>query len=479
VGDSVYPPILYSVGDVKDGVHELDSIAIGPIPVPKDATPVVITFSIVNSGDTDGVKKDVQFTLDSFADAGANMSYAFGTLINRFLMFPLHAFEFSSCDGIVVTDAVGIYGQTAAALTRAGRRYSETRRYPGRLNIFTPEYNAIYPSPGSCGETSDYSITWTIENVEGGAGQRELEQYGYPVVGMGGYADSEGVEHIVLALTGPLDPRHGILTSLSMSGADGRKVHSLVDPIGSLETTPTALSAWETGGAEQHSIIGDAQGGLYFTTTSTSHGGTTIEAVPLPTVPGITAVAGFYPNRALPGTDIGVYANHMFIGMSDGTIRYIVRGDTPDSWSDRGLVNIGAGRRIVGLAAFFSDRDGCGHLIAALNDGDIVDLRVSSDAAVEEPTFLDVRANISNPVAVAALTDGAGGYHRIYVASADGSIHEIWYPGVAAAGQGGVCTRAHFDSIQAMTAYYTDSDSHHHLVVAATDSRIREFVWRN
>jgi len=234
VGDQTYPPILYDVGDVQDGKHRLDRVAIGPIDLPNDATPIVISYSIVNAGDLSGLKSNIQFVLDSFSDAGANMSYAFGTLINRFLMFPFHAFEFASCDGVVAMDVIAIYGRTAATLTRTGARYSETRRYPGRLNIFTREYTGMYPSPGACGETSDYSVTWSIENVAAGTGQRELEQYGSPTVGVAAYSNrdgnGDGVEHVVVALSGSLEPPEGILTSLSMSLADGRTVHSGQDP---------------------------------------------------------------------------------------------------------------------------------------------------------------------------------------------------------------------------------------------------------
>ena len=169
--------------------------------------------------------------------------------------------------------------------------------------------------------------------------------------------------------------------------------------------------------------------------------------------------------------------------MHDGVIRYIVRGDTPDTWTDRGLVNIGSGRTILGLASFFSDRDGCGHLIVACDDGDILDIRVSPDAASVEPSFLDVRANIPNPVAVtgyyASPSDGGDDYHHLYVASADGNIHEIWFPGVATAGQGGVCIRAQFSDLKAIAAYFGLDDFLHHLVVATTDSKIREFLWRS
>jgi hypothetical protein len=111
-------------------------------------------------------------------------------------------------------------------------------------------------------------------------------------------------------------------------------------------------------------------------------------------------LAGFFPS--VGGLPITSFAHNIFVGMDDGTIRYLVRGDTPDSWTDQGLVNIGSGRRLVGLASYVSDRDGYGHVIAACDDGDVLDVRVSPDASTIDPTFLDVRANIPRPIAVAA-----------------------------------------------------------------------------
>src|ERR1700730_7759637 len=79
VGDQTYPPVLVNIGDVQDGSHPVNA-EFGPIDIPDDATPVVISYSIVNSGNPDQLKSDIKFVLDAFADAGANMAYAFGTL---------------------------------------------------------------------------------------------------------------------------------------------------------------------------------------------------------------------------------------------------------------------------------------------------------------------------------------------------------------------------------------------------------------
>jgi hypothetical protein len=260
VGDHTYPPVMFSIGDVQDGKHPVN-IEIGPIDVPDDATPVVISYSIVNSGDLNQLKSNIKFVLDAFADAGANMSYAFGTLVNRFLMFPFHDFEFASCDGVVAMDAIAIYGRTLSSLTRAGTRYSETRRYPGRLSTDTPEYGSMYPSPGACGETSDYSVTWSVENVPTGSGQRELVRHP-GVVSIAGYA-ANNVQYVVIGSGGSAG---GGITSTSMSAQDGGVVHADQDPKGSVVDL-SALAAWDAG-RTQHVVATTFAGNLTFATTT-------------------------------------------------------------------------------------------------------------------------------------------------------------------------------------------------------------------
>jgi hypothetical protein len=244
-------------------------------------------------------------------------------------------------------------------------------------------------------------------------------------------------------------------------------VHEDQDPKGSVPDL-SAVAGYAPA-LFQFAIAATQAGDLIVATTDlTGTRGTILEPVPIK--PGPIASGG-----AITGfLAFGGY--NVFIAMEDGTLRYLTKEpfDQRGSWSDRGALNIGSGRRIVGLASYVAERDGYGHVIAACDDGDVLDLRVSPDPTMAEPTFLDVRASIPNPIAVAGYF-GPDDYHHIYVASKDGNIHEIWFPGVATSGQGGVSVRAQFSGVFAIAAYPIASEGRHY-VVAAT--RILAASWR-
>jgi hypothetical protein len=130
VGNETFPPAMRWMGDVNNGDHHV-GLTIGPITV-DPATPVVTAYSILNTGGS-AVEWEarIKFVLNAFADAGGqNVPFGLGSLINDFLMFPFHAFEFADCDGIVVTDAISLTGSTLTLRTQNGQTYSEVRRYP-------------------------------------------------------------------------------------------------------------------------------------------------------------------------------------------------------------------------------------------------------------------------------------------------------------------------------------------------------------
>ncbi len=471
VGDNTYPPVMRALGDVKDGNHSVD-VAIGPVDIPNDSTPVVLSYSIVNKANEDVAEamSAIRFILNAFADMGGQtVPFGLGSLINDFLMFPFHNMVFSGCDGMVVADAISLTGRSLASWTASNNPLRETRRYPGRLHPVTPEYNSMYTSPGTCGDTSDYSVTWSVESVLDGTGQRVLTQRP-TLIALSGYMTVDDDEHVVTASSYPgRRPPPVIINGLTMSLADGRAVHDGEEPMLSVDDLQT-MCAYQAG-LEQHLIIARTNGDLYFgrVPLAGSSGHTHLDQKPFASLPGVTALAG-----------TASFGDHVFAGLQDGTIHHAMPPDASgQAWSLEQVATVGAGRHIAALGTYESGRDGYLHVVVACDDGDVLDIRLSPDKSNPEPVFQDVRAFVNRAVAIAGYFSEEDGYHHVFVARSDGEIREVWYPGVATAGQGGTCVRAQFNGIIAIAAYRSAGDKREHIVAGLGDTTIREVIWSN
>jgi hypothetical protein len=150
------------MGDVSNGDHPV-GLSVGPFKV-VPSNKIGWNYQIVNAGyNLEGIKE----FLDNVSKAAKGVLEILfigsdWTEVHELTEF-INNKQFANCDGTVALDFILRTGTDLSNLTANTGSFSETRSYPG--NNISPTQYEIYRSADGCGETSDYTVTYTIKRV--------------------------------------------------------------------------------------------------------------------------------------------------------------------------------------------------------------------------------------------------------------------------------------------------------------------------
>jgi hypothetical protein len=165
VGNNTLPPQIKHMGDVNDGDHQV-GLSFGPVEIDNPATPVVITYTIVNAGhnkekvdnqlgstsqalmakaDTDGGDAT---TMDGSAAENTDGGWAKELVdLGKALLDLLEGID---CDGPVASNRIALTASTIDQQIAESNAISITTDFPG------------VDSDVGCGDNSYYSVTYSI-----------------------------------------------------------------------------------------------------------------------------------------------------------------------------------------------------------------------------------------------------------------------------------------------------------------------------
>jgi hypothetical protein len=155
-GDQIFANATKDLGKVRNGEH-----AIGlrvPVLFSDPATEVRFGYQIMNSGFDRSDASRVKGVMDQLSDGAAKLVtglFGFKVVWDKLndLTHWINDLLFANCDGLVAGDAIAVSGHDLQGWTAQSGRYQETRQYPGKN------------SPPLCGETSLYSVTWSVTRI--------------------------------------------------------------------------------------------------------------------------------------------------------------------------------------------------------------------------------------------------------------------------------------------------------------------------
>ncbi len=197
VGNTTSDPLIKHMGDVNNGDHHV-GLQIGPIEIDAAATPVIISYTIVNAGHTnadDQLKSGTSMILAK-ADGETDMTGtpqdgtqgdSWWTVIWKFAYHELLAWLTADCDGPVATNRIAVTAGKIDEQLGGNEQASFTKSFPG------------VDSPHGCGGNSRYTVTYSVSRSGPAASQGGHTNVGHTESGrMGGGRMGGGINRDVV-----------------------------------------------------------------------------------------------------------------------------------------------------------------------------------------------------------------------------------------------------------------------------------------
>jgi hypothetical protein len=143
-----------SLGSWSSGSYPID-LQLGPFnSIPGDDRSLTFNFAITNSGFASSNQQTAEMIFNAASDVSQQVLDAAlpgypWALINKITHW-INEHLVTDCDGVVAADQMVLSSTQLAQCTTTDASYTETRHYRGS------------PSPVLCGDTSDYTVTWSL-----------------------------------------------------------------------------------------------------------------------------------------------------------------------------------------------------------------------------------------------------------------------------------------------------------------------------
>jgi hypothetical protein len=187
---------------------------------------------------------------------------------------------------------------------------------------------------------------------------------------------------------------------------------------------------------------------------------------------GILGLAGYYnPSDGY---------QHALVATGDGTVHEVFFGNPQDGYVIHQDTLARFSGRIVGLAGYTTPSDGYQHALVATTDGTIHEVFFGNPKdgyVIHQDTFAKFSGGIAG---LAGYYTASDGYQHALVATAEGTVHEVFFGNPQDSYGIHQDTLTHFSGgILGLAGFYTPSDGYQHAIVALADGSLHEVYFGN
>jgi hypothetical protein len=297
----------------------------------------------------------------------------------------------------IISGFVGLNG----AISRSRRAVGQ-----GVLCQLAPPVRAVagFTSPDgyqhAIAATDDGALTEMYWQGPGQVGSGFLSRFNSQIVGLAGYSSADGYQQVIVATD------DGTVTEVYWRGPNPPSQGTLSH----FDSQILAMAGYASGDGYQHVIVATDDGNLtelYWLTGAVGRGTLTHLVSPVVDLAGYEA-GGVH--HVLAATTDGILAELTWNGVPTPTVRTLAQVEA-QPWN-----------HLLGVGAYEAAQEQ--HVIVAMSNGTLREFHTSQDPS--QPLHTDL-ATIPGIMPITdAYIEASGNQHTI-VATADGSVHELWW----------------------------------------------------